>query len=104
MKVELLYFEGCPSYQALLPRLRELLERAGLKEEVEIRRVETPEAAEAERFLGSPTVRVNDVDVDPSAPDRSEYGMECRLYRDAAGASPVPPDDWILEALARASE
>ena len=74
MKIELLYFEGCPSYGELLPTLRELLASEGVKDEVEVRRVETPEEAEFEHFLGSPTVRINGEDVDPAAGDRDDYG------------------------------
>ena len=54
MTVEVLYFDGCPGYEALLPRLRELLHEAGVKETIELRQVQTPQAAERERFLGSP--------------------------------------------------
>jgi hypothetical protein len=61
--VELLYFDGCPSYERFLPRLRAVLAAAGIGGEVRLRRVESPEAAIAERFLGSPTVRVDGVDV-----------------------------------------
>jgi hypothetical protein len=65
MKVELLYFDGCPSHERLLPRLRELVAEAGPDGQVELRRVETIDEAERERFLGSPTVRVDGRDVDP---------------------------------------
>ncbi len=34
MIVDVLYFDGCPSYDALLPRLRELVTEAGLGEDV----------------------------------------------------------------------
>ena len=30
MKIELLYFDGCPSYEALLPDLGALLQREGV--------------------------------------------------------------------------
>jgi len=46
MKIELLYFEGCPRYAELLPRLRELIASEGIQDEVQLRRVETPEEAE----------------------------------------------------------
>ncbi len=103
MRVELLYFEGCPNYEALLPRLRQLLHDAGVTDEIELRQVETVEAAEREHFLGSPTVRVNGEDVDPGAADRTDFGMECRLYRSESGASPLPPDEWIRAAIAHAA-
>lgn len=99
MKVELLYFDGCPNYETLLPRLRRLLRDRGLDTDIELRRIETLEAAEAERFLGSPTVRMDGRDVEAGADERSDFGLKCRIYRSPAGTSPVPRDDWIVSAL-----
>ena len=63
-------------------------------------RVETHEESERERFLGSPTVRVDGRDVDPGAGERSDYGLKCRLYRsEEHSLSPVPPGEWIRSAL-----
>jgi hypothetical protein len=103
MKVELLYFDGCPSYVELLPRLRELLAAEGIEEEVELRRVETAEDAEREGFLGSPTVRIDGEDVDPTAKDRDDFGLECRLYRTEEGLTRMPPESWIRAKLDRAA-
>ena len=98
MRVELVFFDGCPSHERLLPRLRTLAAEAGA--ELVLRRVETPEEAERDRFLGSPTVRVDGRDVDPGASARSDYGLKCRIYRsDELGQSPVPPERWIRVAL-----
>jgi hypothetical protein len=102
--VEVLYFDGCPNHEALLPRLRALLARVAADVEVELRRVESPEAAEEERFLGSPTVRVDGEDVDPGARERNDFGLKCRLYATPAGLRGAPLDRWILDALARAQE
>ncbi len=99
LKVELLYFDGCPSYEMLLPRLEALLNREGIKVPVELRPVESLEAAERERFLGSPTVRIDGEDVDPDAASRLDFGLKCRLYRTEEGTSGVPPERWISEAL-----
>jgi hypothetical protein len=103
MKIELLYFDGCPSYAELLPRLRDLLASEAIEEEVELRRIETPEDAEHERFLGSPTVRIDGQDVDPTAKDREEFGLECRLYRTEKGLVRTPPESWIRAKLDRAA-
>ena len=104
MRIELLYFDGCPSYEALLPRLRSLLEREGVDERIELRRVETLEAAERERFLGSPTVRIDGEDIDPGTATRSDFGLKCRLYRDEDGAtSGAPSDQVIADALRRSA-
>ena len=58
-------------------------------------------AAERERFLGSPTVRIDGQDVDPGAAQRSDFGLKCRLYRSDAGTSGLPPDAWFRAALAK---
>ena len=99
MKVELLYFDGCPNYESLAPRLRELATRVGVSAEVRLRRVESDEEARGLRFLGSPTVRVDGRDVERGAEERDGYALQCRLYRTANGVTGTPPDDWILEAL-----
>ena len=77
---------------------------AGVEDPIELRRIESPEAAEAERFLGSPTVRIDGEDIDPGARDRSDFGLKCRLYRSDAAASGLPPDGWINAALERAKQ
>jgi hypothetical protein len=102
MKVELLYLDGCPSRAAFLPRLRELLAQAEADVAVEQRRVESDAAAWRERFLGSPTLRVDGVDVDPGAGDRTDYGVKCRLYPTSEGLRGAPPGEWVLNALQRA--
>jgi len=102
MKVEVLYFDGCPNHEALLPHLRELLESAGASPAIELVRVEDAEAAERERFLGSPTVRVDGEDVEPGAADRTDFGLKCRLFATPEGLRGLPPDEWLLAALQRA--
>jgi hypothetical protein len=56
--------------------VRDLLAEAGVREDVELRRVETHAAAVAERFLGSPTLRVDGVDVEPGAGERDDLGLK----------------------------
>ena len=103
MRVELLYFDGCPSYERFLPRLRELVAEAGIAGEVQLRRVESPEAAVTERFLGSPTVRVDGVDVEPGADSRCDFGLKCRLYSTPDGLEGTPRTEWVDEALTASS-
>lgn len=99
MRVELLYFDGCPSHERFLPRLRELVAEAGLANEVQSRRVESPEAAIAERFLGSPTIRVDGIDIEPNADSRSDFGLKCRIYNTPDGLGGVPREEWVVDAL-----
>lgn len=97
MTLEVLYFDGCPSHEQLMPVLRELADARGLA--VTQRRIENAAQAEQARFLGSPSVRVNGVDVEPGADERTDFGLKCRLYRSPDGQSGLPPQSWITRAL-----
>lgn len=104
MKLEVLYFDGCPSHEALMPRLRELMAEVGVDAPVELTHVESVEAAEHERFLGSPTLRVNGQDVDLSSGERTDFGLKCRLYPSPEGLRGAIPDEYLLAALTRARD
>ena len=98
MEIEVLYFDGCPTWQATVSDLKEVLAELGLNEEVRLVRVESREKAERLRFLGSPTVRVNGNDVESSIPSEG-FGMECRLYWVDGKPTASPPKQWIRDAI-----
>lgn len=100
MTIEILYFDGCPNHERLLEHLPRLLESAGVDAEITLHNVPDDEHAQRERFLGSPTIRVDGRDIDPGAAHRDDYGLKCRVYQTPAGLTGLPPDEWILDALA----
>jgi hypothetical protein len=72
-------------------------------EAVEVTQVETDLEAERERFVGSPTVRVDGRDV--QAPGDQPIGLTCRVYRRRDGrVSPIPDPADVRDALAAAIE
>lgn len=91
--------EGCPNAATYLPRLRELVAAAGEQEPVRVRVVTDPDDAQRERFLGSPTIRIDGRDVDPAAERRRDFGLSCRLYTGPDGLRGTPPDGWVLALL-----
>ena len=100
MHIEFLYWEECPSHEEALARLREVLAEEGVKAEIEVRRIDTEEQAQAERFIGSPTIRINGVDIDPAAERQTFYSLTCRAYtRDDGRISPLPPVETIRRAI-----
>ena len=101
MKVEVVYFDGCPNHESLLAHLRELLSSVGGSTDIGLVRVETTEAAERERFLGSPTLRIDGEDVEPGADERTDFGLRCRLFPTADGLRGMPDDQWVLARLQR---
>jgi hypothetical protein len=98
-KVELLYWEGCPSHPQALVQLREAMAELGLDPEaVEVRHVDTDERAEREGFVGSPTIRVDGVDV--QEPGDEPAALTCRVYHRRDGRiSPLPDPADVRDAL-----
>jgi hypothetical protein len=97
--IEVLYFHGCPNHVQLLEQLPHLLAREGVAAEIVLREVSNDEHARRERFLGSPTVRVDGRDIEPGDAHRRDYGRKCRIYQTTEGLSGIPPGQWILDAL-----
>jgi hypothetical protein len=103
VKVELLWWEGCPSYSETLRDLRTVLREEGVDAEVELSEVETDEQARRERFPGSPTIRLDGEDAFP-APDDEPFSLTCRIYHLRDGrVSPTPDPADIRAAVRRAN-
>jgi hypothetical protein len=99
MKIELLYWDGCPSYPEALALLRLVLAERGLDVTVELHDVQTDQEAQRLRFPGSPTIRVDGRDVDVSGAE-ARPALTCRIYHLADGRiSPIPSREQLEEAL-----
>jgi hypothetical protein len=103
--IELLWWEGCPSYPDAIEQLRQVLREEELDPEAfDMRQVETDEQAQAERFPGSPTIRIDGRDPVPP-PDGEPFTLTCRVYRLRDGRySPLPDPADLKDALRRAKE
>jgi hypothetical protein len=98
--IELFFWEGCPSYPEALELLGSVLAELGRDDEVVVREVTSQEEAEALRFPGSPTIRIDGVDADPDGESRARPALTCRIYRLPDGRiSPVPSREQLEEAL-----
>ena len=95
MKVEVLYFKGCPHHEPAVELTKQVVSELGLGVSVEEVEVTNGDEANRLRFLGSPSVHVDGVDIDPEARGRTEYAMSCRMY----GQSGVPPRELLEAAL-----
>lgn len=99
MRVELLFWAGCPSHERALRELREVLAQEGADARaLEMREVRTEGDAAGEGFIGSPTIRIDGVDVQPPAGE--PFGLTCRVYLRRDGRiSPTPDPQDLREAL-----
>lgn len=102
VKAELLWFNGCPSHEEARLLLRQVLRQAGIADVFDDIDATEPSVAAERHFPGSPTVRVNGVDVEPGFEDPGDYTPRCRLYATEQGLRGVPPQEWIEAAVKRA--
>ncbi len=98
-RVELLFWDGCPSHPQALEELRAAMAELGLDpDQVLVREVDTEQGADRERFVGSPTIRIDGVDVQD--PGEEPVGLTCRVYHRRDGrVSPVPDPADLRDAL-----
>ncbi|MDW8103423.1 MAG: hypothetical protein RMK92_00285, partial [Armatimonadota bacterium] len=95
------YYPDCPSHERALELVQEALQQEGVQAEVEVLRIETEEEAERHRFIGSPTIRFNGVEVDPAP--HLPYRLTCRTFRHEDGRlSPVPSLTMLRETIRQA--
>jgi hypothetical protein len=99
MRVELLFWDGCPSHPTALAELREAMVDVALDPStIVVREVETQSEAALERFVGSPTIRIDGVDVQP--PGKEPVGLTCRVYHRRDGRiSPTPDPADVRDGL-----
>ena len=97
--VEVLTFEGCPHAEPALELVKRVLADSDVG--ATVRRVDVPdaEAAAAQRFLGSPTIRVNGRDIEPGVAERDQNVLSCRIYRSDSGLTGEPDEQWLRDAL-----
>lgn len=88
MKIELLYFDGCPSWMSALKNLHTALKSDGLDTSVELVQVMDNEDAARRKFLGSPSFRINGIDLWEE--ERDVYSLSCRVYATSEGMKGSP--------------
>lgn len=97
MKIELLWFSGCPNWQETNARLRQAVPLAAVDAEVLLVEVTTPEDAERLRFRGSPTVLVDGRD--PFAEESDPVGLSCRVFQTPDGLRGAPTIEQLVDML-----
>ena len=101
-KIEFLYWEDCPSHPQAWELLQEVVAEVGIESSIEKIEVLTDEDAERLRFPGSPTIRVDGVDVDPDGAAQMGTALTCRVYvLEDKRYSPVPSKEMLRRALAK---
>lgn len=98
--VEILYTDQCPFWKETLKLIEEVAN--DMKAEIAIKKVKISNEKDAKRFKfpGSPTVRVNGVDIDPAAKEVAGY-IGCRIYLFKSSTYEFPPKEMIRSGFER---
>lgn len=97
MQIDLLYFDGCPSWEGALENLKAALEAEGLQAEIRLVKVNDNDEAARLKFAGSPSFRADGVDWWPE--ERSRYNLSCRVYQTPLGLRGAPTVEMFREQL-----
>ena len=95
---------GCPHRAGAITLAERVCAELGSNAEIRVIDILDQQAAEAARFLGSPTIRVDGRDVEPDADRCVEYICSCRLYQGQHSLCPLPEEAWVRRALQNAQD
>jgi hypothetical protein len=103
MNITIQYFDGCPHWKLADQRVHKVLTRLD-RHDVRLAHqlIDSPEAAELERFRGSPTILIDGRD--PFASQDQPFGLSCRVYETEDGPQGAPTEAQLLKLLERASK
>ena len=97
MKIQLQFFDGCPSWQMGLENLKTALQMEQFDLSIDLVKVEDDSQAARLKFLGSPSFRLNGQDLWPE--DRDTYALSCRIYLTPEGMKGWPTVEMLRERL-----
>jgi hypothetical protein len=97
MLIEVLYIPGCCNHALVVEHVRKILRSEGMKVTIVEVLVKDEIAASSLNFPGSPTDRINGMDIEPISQARSAFA--CRLYSDGGG---IPSETALRRAISAA--
>jgi len=100
IKIELLHTKECPYWKEALKTLVEVINEYKIDAELKAITIGGLRKAEKYKFPGSPTIRINGVDIDPKHTE--SIGLGCRIYFYEGKPYGYPPRKMIIKALKNA--
>ncbi len=97
MNIDLLYFDGCPSWQSALENLKIAIAEEKLNAKIRLVKIDSPEQAVKRRFLGSPSIHIGKTDLWPG--EREEFFLGRRVYQTPDGLKGWPTVKMIQQKI-----
>lgn len=99
VKILVLYNNSCPSFDQVMSRIKEVIQENNIPVELNTELLTSDQEAKKWKFIGSPTILINDKDIDPV--DSNVFRLDnCRVYiKEDGNISPIPSKEIIKNAL-----
>ena len=75
LHIVVLYNKGCPATPKTIELIEECISESGIHATMQKILVSSQEEANERKFLGSPTIHINDIDIDPGVRDAKVFGF-----------------------------
>jgi hypothetical protein len=102
VKIQLMLSEGCSHKDAARALLNEAISDTGVEAEIEEIMVRTDEDARIASVIGSPSIKVEGLDIEYADREPDETSNGCRYYNTPAGWKPLPEKGMIVRGIERA--
>jgi hypothetical protein len=103
VKVEVLHVADCPTHRAAVNLVKQVLAAEGVEAEINEVLVRDEGMANELRFCGSPTIRIDGVDVAEESQNTWSFALSCRLYPGSKRVG-LPPAEMVHRAVLKARQ
>lgn len=80
VNIGVLFIEGCSGLLSIANNIKEVIAEEAVDANISLILIETPEDARRLQFTGSPTVRINGIDIEPNRQTIKNYCLRSRHY------------------------
>lgn len=103
MMIQFLHTKDCHIWKIALDVLEETLQELGKEIHYEVIQIENQEQARTYKFLGSPTILIDGMDIDPMARKMASFTVSsCRSYVYKNAVYEYPPKEMVIEGVTHA--
>lgn len=99
MRIEVFVSPGCAHRDRTLEAVNAAIAESGADTTPQVINVGDYEDAKARRSFGSPTVRVDGVDIEYGDREPEEFSAGCRFYNSPDGWQPLPRKELVRRGI-----
>ena len=103
MKVDVLYVADCPTHLAAVNLVKQVLAAEGVEAAINEVLVRDEGMANELGFCGSPTIRIDGVDVAGESQNGRSFALSCRLYPGSKQVG-LPATEMVHRAVLKARQ